>query len=210
MKTILISAFTIIMAVSAFATSPEYHDAMLLNIKNIDTTKTGDDFIALAGTFERIASVEKDEWLPLYYASYCYIQASFNVKDEDKKDVMADKAIELIDNVSKIRPTESELFTLSGFADMAKLSAKPMQRGMTYMSKIRESMNKAMELNPKNPRPMYLLGLLTYNTPEMWGGGKDKAMPQLKEAQEKFNNFVPENDLSPAWGKSGCEYFINK
>jgi hypothetical protein len=210
MKKILISVLTALLSSTVFVGSPEFHDAMLENIKSIDTTKKYSDFIALAGTFEQIASVEKSEWLPKYYAAFCYIQASFGIPDEDKKDVMANKAIEIADNALKLRPTESELYTLIGFANIAKLSAKPMLRGMTYSSKIKDFLVKACELDSKNPRPVYLLGTLTYNTPEFAGGGKEKAMTQLKDALTKFNEFVPVNDLSPLWGKKGCEYYINK
>ena len=210
MKKVINFVFAACLSLSMFAGSPEFHDAMLSNIKSLDTTKKFDDYIALAGTFEQISTVDKTEWLPQYYAAFCYIQASFNVTDEDKKDVMADKALEITDNALKLRPTESELYTLVGFANLAKLSAKPMLRNMTYVGKIKDFLEKACQLNPNNPRPVFLLGTLTYNSPEFIGGGKEKALPQLKDALEKFNTFTPSSNLSPSWGKGACEYYINK
>jgi tetratricopeptide (TPR) repeat protein len=211
MKKIISLISLAIFCVSVFAVSPEYHDAMLTNIKSIDTIKKSDDYLAMAGTFEQIADNEKMEWLPKYYAAFCYVNASFATQEnEDKKDLYADKALQLADEALKLRPTESELYSLIGFANLAKLSSRPMLRGMTHTSIVKDYLNKSMELNPNNPRPYYLMGTLTYNLPGFMGGGKENAMPQLQVAIEKFNKFVPSSELSPMWGRRHCEYVMNQ
>lgn len=187
-----------------YAVNPEYHETMLTNIKAMDTTTCADGLISLAGRFEQIAKVETMEWLPLYYASFGYIRASFAIKEEDKRDLIVDKAIELVNNALKLYPTESELYSMMGFAYIAKLNINPMLRAMVYIPKAKDMFGKSREFNPSNPRPYYLLATITFNTPEMFGGGKEKALPELKEAMEKFDHYNLTDSIMPNWGRQHC------
>ena len=58
-----------------------------------------------------------------------------------------------------------------------------------------------MKLDPENPRPYLLKGMGAMYTPEQYGGGKDKALPILEKAVEKFAKFKPTNSIMPKWGK---------
>jgi hypothetical protein len=39
----------------------------------------------LANNFERIATAEKNQWLPYYYAAFCQVNLGFIEKDNEKK-----------------------------------------------------------------------------------------------------------------------------
>jgi hypothetical protein len=75
---------------------------------------------------------------------------------------------------------------------------------MKYLPKAKQVLNKAKQLNPANPRPYYLLANIIYFTPKIYGGGKEKALPLLNEAIDKFNKFKPVYDIMPVWGKTDC------
>ncbi len=46
----------------------------------------------MANNFTRIADAEKTQWLPYYYAAYCYTMDALREQDVSKKDAIADKA----------------------------------------------------------------------------------------------------------------------
>ena len=76
-----------------------------------------------------------------------------------------------------------------------------MNRGMTLVAVMNKSLDKALELNPDNPRVYYLRATMTFHTPEAYGGGAAKALPLFQAADEKFRIFKPKTDISPNWGK---------
>lgn len=210
MKKLLIIATIVLNVAYTLAGSPEYKNAMIETIKTMDSAKTGTDLMAIAGKFELIASNENTEWLPLYYAAFCYTRASFEIKEEDKRDLACDRSIELINNALKLRPSESELYTLMGFAYIAKLNVSPMMRGMTYVPKAKDFLEKGKSLNAQNPRPVYLLGTITYHSPSFMGGGRENALPQLNEALALYEKYPPADSLMPNWGKEACVQLINQ
>lgn len=69
------------------------------------------------------------------------------------------------------------------------------------MADLNKSLDKALELNPDNPRVYYLRAIITLHTPETFGGGASKALPLFRIADEKFKIFVPKTSISPNWGK---------
>jgi hypothetical protein len=76
-----------------------------------------------------------------------------------------------------------------------------MNRGMTYMEVMNQSLDQALELNPDNPRVYYLRATMTFHTPEAYGGGAAKALPLFQAADEKFRIFKPKTAILPNWGK---------
>jgi hypothetical protein len=67
-----------------------------------------------------------------------------------------------------------------------------------------------MKLDTLNPRPEYLKGVGLFYTPEQFGGGHKTAKPLLESSLEKFNKFVPENDLMPNWGREMVEKLLQQ
>lgn len=187
-----------------------YHQAMSQSIEKLFKAATIADFTESANQFERISQIEKKEWLPLYYASYAYIMISFQEPDNAQKDAYLDQAQKFLDQAMALAPEESELHLLQGFLYPSRITIDPMNRGMQYMEKMNASLDKALQLNPDNPRVYFLRGTMTYHMPEAYGGGAANALPFLKTAQEKFSAFKPKTNLSPNWGMEANEADLNK
>lgn len=202
MKTLLFALALFLTATTAFA-NEQYHEAMRQSIEKLFQSQTIPEYIETANQFERIAMNEKKEWLPLYYAAYGYIMISFQETDNAKKDQYLDRAQNFLDQAMAIEPNESELHMLQGFLYPSRINIDPMNRGMAYMGKMNESLDKALLLNPDNPRVYFLRATMTFHMPEAYGGGAAKALPLFKTAAEKFAIFKPKSDLSPNWGKEG-------
>lgn len=198
-KSVFILALILLSGVT-FA-NDAYQIAMKQAIDKLFQSQTIPEYVDVANQFERISTIEKKEWLPLYYASFSYIMISFKETDNAKKDQYLDQAQKYLDEAMSIEPNESELFMLQGFLYPSRINIDPMNRGMALMGKMNAALDKALELNSDNPRVYYLRATMTANMPEAFGGGAAKALPLYQKAAEKFELFKPKSEIHPNWGK---------
>jgi hypothetical protein len=204
--------FTLVLLTATMAASAQnkkYMETMEKNIAALDTSYTNELLQPLANTFERIASAEKSEWLPNYYAAYCNVNMSYNTKG-DMIDTYCDKAEKYLHVADSLSPNNSEIYTLKAQIASARISVNPMSRGQKYGTISAELREKAKELDKTNPRPYYLEGTSYFFTPPMFGGGKDKAKPKFEKALELYAAFKPASSIAPHWGKNSSEYFLKK
>jgi len=197
----LIVTFVFVSIFSFGFSNENYEKAMGLSIETLFQSKTISEYVEVANQFERISQIEKTEWLPLYYASFAYIMISFQEPDNAKKDTYLDQAQKYLDQAKAIDPNESELYMLQGFLYPSRINVDPMNRGMLYIGDMNKSLDKALELNPDNPRVFYLRATIMHHTPEAYGGGAAKALPLYETAVEKFGIFKPKSAICPNWGK---------
>jgi len=188
----------------------KYQEAMLSNIESLDNASGPDDYLACASRFERIASAEKNLWMPYYYASYSLVVMSFEESDGSKKDLILDRAQGLLDAALELEPKESELLALQAFLYPSRILVDPMSRGMEYMGLMFSSLETAKALNPENPRVYFLEGVNKANLPPSMGGGPEEAKPILEMAVAKFEAFVNNDPLWPHWGEEAARDELDK
>lgn len=161
-----------------------------------------------ANQFERLANFRKTDWLPLYYHALCLIQYSWAASPADRETAL--KAAETsIKSAQALSADNCELVALEGYLYQGMIMINPMTNGAVYGPKSAMTLQKAMQLDPNNPRPPYLLGQNIYFTPEMYGGGMERARPYLEKAKALFDTFKPASDLHPNWGKIVCEMILD-
>jgi hypothetical protein len=209
MKKTILAALIAVTALGATAQNARYISAMEKNVAELDTTRDGAKLQNLANNFERIAGAEKSEWLPSYYAAYCYVNMTYSTKG-DMIDTYCDKAEGFIKKADSISPNNSEIYTLKAQIASARISVNPMTRGQKYGTESAELRDKAKELDKTNPRPYYLEGTAYFYTPPMFGGGKDKAKPVFEKALQMYETFKPASSIAPNWGKRATVYFIGQ
>ncbi len=200
-QSILLALFFI--TFTASAQSDKYLGAMKRNLAAMDTAfKAPSSLLALANQFERIATVEKNQWLPYYYAALCQVNYGFMEADKSKTDAIADKAEQLILKADSLQPANSEISCIRSMIASCRMMVNPMQRWQQYGQESNEHMQAAMKQDPANPRPYFLKGQGLKYTPEQFGGGCKTALPELQTALEKYAGFVPASELHPNWGKA--------
>jgi hypothetical protein len=195
---------------TANADNTKYIKTMEKTLTMVDTAKTQGSYQTIANKLDRIAGVEKGEWLPKYWGSFCYVVMGYMEKDKNKIDLLLDKAWELIEQAEAIQKDESEIYVMKGWIYSARIGVDPMTRGMKYGPLSDQMQQKAKELNPKNPRPYYMLGTGKFYTPAMFGGGKDKAEPLLEEALKRYTKFKKASAIHPDWGKEETEKMLKQ
>ncbi|MBW8686581.1 hypothetical protein [Chitinophaga rhizophila] len=204
MKRILFSICLSIGLVSAaMAQSTQYEGAMTRQVAMLDdsTNFAPDRLLEIANTFERIGAAEKTQWLPFYYASYCYVMSSFMQKDNDKVDDLADKAAVNIEQAEAISPENDEINCIKSLIATARIRVDPMNRGMKYGMESADLLVKANKINQENPRVYMLQGQSLFYTPEQFGGSKTEAKKKFEVAMQKFSSFKPASKIAPHWGE---------
>ena len=209
MKSFLV-LFLILAAFIFVQGQDRYEKAMMKNLSKMDSSNKVEDYLQIANGFERIAQAEKDKWLPYYYSSWVYTIASFSDTTKSKKDGYLDKADNFISMADSLEPNNSEIYTLKGMIAQARMQVDPMNRWMKYGAESDQDFKKAVAIDSLNPRPDYLIGVGIYYTPQQFGGGPKNAKPYLEKSLEKFNQFKPENDIAPNWGRRMVEGLLSQ
>jgi len=205
MKKIMFIAFVLLIAQKIHSNDTLYYPLLRNSIDLAYKEYRLENYRQLANCSERILLVYTNEWLPYYYDAYAYVNMSFIETNEGDKEMYCNKAQNLLDEVLRIKPDESELFVLQALICYARMSISPMINGPLYLPKAVSALNDAEKLDPDNPRIFYLRGKSTINTPKFFGGGKDAALPILEKALTVYKNFKPKSTVHPDWGKEDAE-----
>ena len=161
----------------------------------------------VSAQFDMIASKWENEWSSNYYAAYAKVIASFFVQDNNKKDLFLDEADKYFGKVKAIDSKNDETWILAALITNARISVDGQNRGMQYGGEFNQYIAKAEKINPGNPRIYYLKGTSLFYTPEMYGGGKEKAKPYFEKAKDLFAKESKTSVLKPVWGeKQNSDY----
>ena len=207
MKKIKLFLVISLVGLSVVAQDAKYIKAMEKNIAMINPSNAEENpnvFRDAYNGFERIASANPKEWLPLYYQAYCELLMGIMHTENAKKDEHFDKAEALINQADALQPDHSEIYVMKSFVTSMKISVDPQSRGQQLGMKSGMQLGKAIQFDPENPRSYFLKGQGLLYTPAQWGGGKDKALPVLEMAMSKFATFKTVNSIMPDWGEARC------
>ena len=205
----IISAISLLIAISVNAQNDKYVGAMQKNLALFDSVKTTTEYQSLAAAFERIGDAEKTQWLPYYYAGLALTTPGWTDTKLDK-DVNAEKIKALCDKADALardNTDKSEILSIRNMAATQQMLVDPQTRWATYGPESDTYLQKAKELNANNPRLYYLEGAGTFGKPEQFGGGKAKAKPILEKAVALYKAEQPK-PLYPHWGQKQAEEML--
>ena len=150
--------------------------------------------------FERIASAEKDNWLPNYYVAMVSTTAAFTSKDKTQMDALLQKAQSALDVELKKQPNNPELLVLQGMIHTAWIAFDPMTNGMKLSGTVMELYGKAEALAPENPRVVLSKTEFEIGSAKFFGTDIKPLCAKAEKAIELFNTFKPESPFHPNWG----------
>lgn len=211
MKKYIFTFAAFVIAISSFAQSERYEEAMKTNISMLDSVMVKKNGQELANNFTRIGDAEKNQWLPYYYAAYSTVLQGLLTQDYSNNDAIADRAQELIEKAEAVYGKDnSETNVIRSMIATAHMVVDPQNRYANYGPQISEYIEKSKSEDPTNPRPVLLMAQNTFYTPESFGGGKEAAKDYFMTADTLYKNFKPETPLSPNWGGQSLEYFLSQ
>ncbi len=201
MKTVALF-LVLFIPISVFANDAKYKEQMAKHIQIVYNSQTIEELQPAVNALDRIASAEKTKWEPYYFSAFGSLMMATRSTEAAKKDGYLDAAMSAIENGKKINPNESELIALEGFVYMMRVTVDPATRGQQYSSLAFQTYNKALNMNPENPRALALLAQMQFGTAQFFGASTEEPCATAKKALEKFDTYRSENSLAPVWGKS--------
>lgn len=204
-RSILTIAIALLITATTFANdNQKYYQVMGEAIQGMFSAKSIEQIQQSLNKFERISKAETDKWEPAYYSAFAYLRMYELAKTTTDKDTYIDKAIEQVKAGLEIAENEDELIALKGYAYMMKMVLDPMSRAPELSPAIMGSYQKALAINPSNPRAWYLLGQMQLGTASFMGGSTDEGCGSISKAVESFKNDIAENPIAPSWGSEGA------
>lgn len=151
--------------------------------------------------FERIASAEKNSWLPNYYVALVNTTTAFqNLGDKAKIAPLLDKAQEALDIEFIKDPNNPEILVMQAMIYTAWVAYDPMTNAMKYSPKVMEMYAKAEKIAPENPRVVFGKAEFEIGGARYFKSDTAPMCAQIDKAITLFANFKPETQFHPNWG----------
>jgi hypothetical protein len=150
--------------------------------------------------FERIASAEKDSWLPNYYVSLINTITAFGTKDREQVNALLTKAQNALDTELAKTPDNPELLVMQAMIHTAWIAFDPAVNGMKLSGKVMELYTKAQIIAPNNPRVVFCKAEFEMGGARYFGSDTKPICAQIDKAIELFATFKPETPFHPKWG----------
>ena len=150
--------------------------------------------------FERIASAEKDNWLPNYYVALVNTTTAFTTKDKDQINALLTKAQTTLDVEITKQPNNAELIVMQAMIHTAWIAFDPMTNGMKLSGKVMELYGKAEAIAPTNPRVVFGKAEFEMGSAKFFGTDTQPICAQIAKSIELFATFKPESAFHPNWG----------
>lgn len=159
--------------------------------------------------FERIASAEKENWLPSYYAAQVLIIDGFSkLQDAKKLDAQLLRAQDFINNATTISKDNPEILVMQAMKHTVYVASDGAKYGMVLAPKVSQLYEKAYKLDAKNPRVTLNRAEWNIGSAKYFGQDTKPFCKEFDKALELFVNFKPESKFHPNWGKERIEEMI--
>ena len=161
-----------------------------------------------ANMFERISVAEPNKWLPPYYVATINVVNSFGEKDKDKLSAQLKKAQDFINDATSISKENYEIMLLQAQLYTAWIVFDGMQYGMKYSPKATELYNKALALEPENPRMILANAEWNIGSAKYFGGSIDSYCADIQRAIDLFVEFKPKGKFYPSFGEERAKQVL--
>ena len=189
----------------------QFKENLKESVDDFESSKNMNELVSAANRLSLIANKFKDQWSANYYACYSLTVLSYVEKEAKKKDAYLDEAeVYLSKAFSEFKTEYDEFYVLKAMLANARLAVQPALRYKKYGDLFNENTEKAMSLNPGNPRIYYLKGNSLFYTPKMFGGGAKNALTQFEKAETLFKNESKDDIYKPYWGEIQNNQMIEK
>jgi hypothetical protein len=177
--------------------------------KALQTWKDGKPAEAVA-QLERIASVEKTNWLPSYYIALIQTTQAFGEKDKTKMLSLINSAQKAQDVCNELAMDNPEVLVMQAMIHTASIVYDPMSNGQKLSGDVMYILNKAYKIAPENPRVVFQKASFEIGMAQYFGQDTKPMCAQIEKAIELFATFKPESALHPSWGLDRAQAELNK
>jgi hypothetical protein len=187
--------------------SDPYISNMLQGINVMDKAMSTNELQQAAAFFEQMTEENAADWLPPYYAAYCYITMAFLERNAVLRDNYLDQAQSLLDVAKHIDPQNAEIAVVQAYSYQVRTAIDPATRMPEFGTLAVLSLEDATQLDANNPRLYYIQAQNLFLAPETQGGGLAKACPIVRTAAQKYAlKPTPTPSILPKWGAAMTDY----
>ncbi|WP_178983924.1 tetratricopeptide repeat protein [Winogradskyella helgolandensis] len=195
MKYLILITFLVVTSVTQAQTNFEKGMIKAFELWQADKTDEAENM------FERIAKAEPKEWLPNYYIAQINSLKSWTEKDVTILKAQLDKAQLHLDEALLKSENNVELLVMQSQVYTNWVAFDGMTYGMKYSGKIAELYEKAVALDPKNPRAALCKAEWAMGSAKYFGKDTTPYCKEIEASVKLFNTFKAESELHPNWGK---------
>ena len=177
--------------------------------KALQTWKNGNSTEALV-QFEKIASVEKTNWLPNYYIVLINTTQAFEEKDKTKMESLLNAAQKAQDVCNELAMDNPEVLVLQAMIHTAWIVYDPMINGQRLSGDVMYILNKANKIAPENPRVVFQKASFEIGLAQYFGQDTKPMCAQIEKSIELFATFKPETAFHPSWGLDRAQAELKK
>ena len=150
--------------------------------------------------FERIASAEKDNWLPSYYAATILIIEGFSIKDETKLTAHLKRAQDLLDTANAISKSNPEIIITQAMLNTVFVAFDGQKYGMKYAGENAQLYAAALKIAPNNPRVILGKAQWDIGGAAFFGQSTEPFCKEIKRSIELFKKEKPNKKFLPYGG----------
>lgn len=163
-----------------------------------------------AALFERIAAVEKNNWLPNYYVALVNTTTAFRTKGKDEVTALLTKAQNALDVELIKNENNPELLVMQAMIHTAWIVYDPMTNGQKLSGDVMYILNKAYKIAPENPRVVFQKASFEIGMAQYFGQDTKPMCAQIEKSIELFATFKPETAFHPSWGLDRAQAELKK
>lgn len=152
-----------------------------------------------ANMFERIANAEPDNWLPPYYVAQINVIYSFGEKDKSKLSEQLGKAQNFINDATAIFQDNPDLMVLQAQLYTAWIVFDGQQYGMMYSEKASGLYDKALTIEPENPRIIFAKAEWDIGGAKYFGQPVEIPCKNVEYAIELSQTFPDKGEFYPSF-----------
>lgn len=189
---------------SQTATSSKYEIGMQKAFSLWEEGKMAD----AANMFERIAAVEKDNWLPSYYVAQLKVLQAFNTKDESILKPLLTSALNFINDAKTLSKDNVDIIILDAQYYTAWVAFDGQKYGMKYAGKISQMYKDALKMEPSNPRVILSKAEWDMGSASFFGQSVTPYCKEIARAITLFDTFEPAGAFYPSYGKERAQELV--
>ena len=168
------------------------------------------NYLEASAIFERIASEEKDNWLPNYYLALVNTSSAFQTKDPKEMEELLKKAQTALNIELLKQPENPELLVVQALIHTARIAADPMTNGPVISEKVIQLYKEAEAIAPENPRVVFEKAQFEMGKAKFFGNDTASICAEIGRSIKLFDNFKPESRYYTNWGKKrAIEFYKN-
>ncbi|WP_339839640.1 hypothetical protein [uncultured Maribacter sp.] len=152
--------------------------------------------------FERIATAEKNNWLPPYYAGLIEVISSFSIKDEALLTTKLTRAKVFLDIAASISEDNPEIMISYALLNTAYIAFDGQKYGMTLSGENTAIYKKAQSISPNNPRVILSKAEWDMGSAKFFG---KSITPFCEDIDRAIVLFEEEEQTIPFYPYSGLE-----